>query len=114
LCRSSYQNLNPNTALTYQRELIGIKRELQELQQDLAIAKIQLAVLMNLRPGEDYELVIPDKTESVRKIDISPTMMEYLALENRPELRTVAYEQRINQYDAKAAILSLMFGFKFW
>jgi outer membrane protein TolC len=100
----------PLTALTYQRELIGIKRELQELQQDLALAKIQLAALMNLRPGEGYELVIPERTELARKIDISPDMMEHLALENRPELRTVSYEQRINANEAKAAILSLMPG----
>ncbi len=101
----------PLTALTYQRELIGIKRELEELQRDLSLAKIQLAALMNLRPGEDYELVIPDRSkEMANKIDISPEMMEELALESRPELRTVSYEQRINRQEAKAAILSLMPG----
>lgn len=100
----------PLTALTYQRELIGIKRELEELQQDLSLAKIQLAALMNLRPGEDYELVIPDRTAVVDKVDISPEMMEQLALENRPEVRTIAYEERINRQEARAAILSLMPG----
>ena len=100
----------PLTALTYQRELIGIKRELQELQRDLSIAKVQLAALMNLRPGDDYQLVIPERTESSSKVDISPDMMEQLALENRPELITVAYEKRINAQEAKAAILELMPG----
>ncbi len=100
----------PLTALTYQRELIGIKRELQQLQKDLALAKIQLAALMNLRPGEDFELVIPDKDESVKMFDVSPDMMELLALENRPELRAVSYEQRINKEESKAAILSLLPG----
>jgi multidrug efflux system outer membrane protein len=100
----------PLTALTYQRELIGIKRELEELQRDLSLAKIQLAALMNLRPGEDYELVIPDRTNVVNKVDISPDMMEQLALENRPEIRTISYEERINRQEAKAAILSLMPG----
>ena len=98
----------PLTALTYQRELIGIKRELEELQRDLALAKIQLAALMNLRPGEKFELVIPDRTDIVNKVDISPDMMEQLALENRPEIRTISYEERINRQEAKAAILSLM------
>jgi outer membrane protein TolC len=100
----------PLTALTYQRELIGIKRELEELQRDLSLAKIQLAALMNLRPGESFDLVIPDRTEVVNKVDISPDMMEQLALENRPEIRTVTYEERINRQEAKAAILSLMPG----
>lgn len=100
----------PLTALTYQRELIGIKRELEELQRDLSLAKIQLAALMNLRPGEDYQLVIPDRTNVVDKVDISPEMMEQLSLENRPEIRTVSYEERINKKEAKAAILSLLPG----
>jgi multidrug efflux system outer membrane protein len=100
----------PLTALTYQRELIGIKRELEELQRDLSLAKIQLAALMNLRPGEDYKLVIPDRSDIVNKIDISPEMMEQLALENRPEIRVTSYEERINRQEAKAAILSLMPG----
>ena len=100
----------PLTALTYQRELIGIKRELEELQRDLSLAKIQLAALMNLRPGEEYELVIPDRADVVNKVDISPEMMEQLALENRPEIRVTSYEQRVNRHEAKAAILSLMPG----
>ena len=56
----------PLTPLTYQRELITIKRELQELQRELSLAKIQLAALMNLPPGEAYELAIPER-ESVAK-----------------------------------------------
>lgn len=100
----------PLTALTYQRELIGIKRELEELQRDLSLAKIQLAALMNLRPGEDYQLVIPDRTDVVNKVDMSPEMMEQLSLENRPELRTISYQERINKKEAKAAILGLLPG----
>ncbi|MCG8379571.1 MAG: TolC family protein [Proteobacteria bacterium] len=100
----------PLTALTYQRELIGIKRELEELQRDLSLAKIQLAALMNLRPGEQFELVIPDRTEAVNRVDITPETMELLALENRPEIRSISYEQRINKKEAKAAILELLPG----
>jgi outer membrane protein TolC len=65
---------------------------------------------MNLRPGEDYQLVIPDRAEIVDKVDISPEMMEQIALENRPEIRTISYEERINKKEAKAAILSLLPG----
>ncbi len=100
----------PLTALTYQRELIGIKRELQRLHRDLSIAKNQLAALMNLRPGEDYQIVIPERRSEVKKIGMSPQMMEQLALENRPELHEIAYEKRINAQETKAAILSLLPG----
>lgn len=97
----------PLTALTYQRELISIKRELEQLQRDLSLSKIQLAALMNLPLGESYTLVIPERTNNVKSIGISPQLMEQIALENRPEIREVSYQKRINSYEAKAAILSL-------
>ena len=100
----------PLTALTYQRELISIKRELGALQRDLSLAKIQLAALMNLRPDQKYELVIPDRTNIVKKLAYSPQMMEQLALELRPEIRELSYKKRINSIEAKAAILQLLPG----
>lgn len=100
----------PLTALTYQRELIGIKRELEELQRELSIAKIQLAALMNLPLGTDYELVIPERQEKISDIGLSPQMMEELALLNRSELREANYEKRINARETKAALLELLPG----
>lgn len=100
---------NPLTSLTYQRELVEIKRKLEKLQRDLSLSKIQLAALMNLRPGESYELLIPDKSVHIlNNIDIPIDVLEQLALESRPELRTIYYKQRINSKETKAAILSLM------
>lgn len=100
----------PLTALTYQRELISIKRELGELQRNLSLAKIQLAALMNLRPGQEYKLVIPERSNNVKKLGFSPQMMEQLALELRPEIRELSYKKRINTTEAKAAILKLLPG----
>jgi len=100
----------PLTALTYQRELIGIKRELQELQRELSLAKIQLAALMNLPPGQEYELAIPERTRELPEFEFTPRMMEQLALEQRSELREVAYQKRINAQETRAAILGLLPG----
>ena len=100
----------PLTALTYQRELINMKRELQELQREVSLAKIQLAALMNLRPGEEYQLVVPDRKAVHQVLAIEPSAVEQLALENRSELREVAYQQRINAKEARAAILELLPG----
>lgn len=100
----------PLTALTYQRELIGIKRELEELQKNLSIGKIQLAALMNLRPGEYFELELPDRTNAIRNIPLSPQAMEQMALENRSEIRELIYKKRINAKEAKVAILKLLPG----
>jgi len=106
-----YEKLEkPLTALTYQRELIGIKRELEELQRELSLAKIQLASLMNLRPNQDYELVIPERTNEIRTLGYTPQLMEQLALENRSELREVTYQKRINSKEIKTAMLELLPG----
>ncbi|NNE38535.1 MAG: TolC family protein, partial [Gammaproteobacteria bacterium] len=100
----------PLTALTYQRELIGIKREIEELMQSLSFAKIQLAALMNLSPGEQYDLSIPERDTDIKPLEISPQMLEQIALENRPEVREISYQKRINRNDSKAAILELLPG----
>ncbi|MGH8532327.1 MAG: TolC family protein [Gammaproteobacteria bacterium] len=100
----------PMTQLTYQRELLAIKRELQELQRDLELAKYQLAALMNLQPNARYELVVPERGELARAIKLSYAEMEQLALESRPELRELGYEKRINAQEARAAILELLPG----
>jgi FimV-like protein len=97
----------PLTALTYQRELISIKRELEELQRDLSVAKIQLAALMNLPLGKNFRLEIPERSNKIKNIDMSPQLMEQIALENRPEIRAVSYEKRIESFETKAAILRL-------
>ncbi len=101
---------SPLSALTYQLELINVKQELEALRRDLSFAKVQLGSLMNLSPDQDYHLVIPDRTEVLGKVDMSPAMMELLALENRPELRILSYERRIGAQQARAAILELLPG----
>ncbi|HRD74966.1 MAG TPA: TolC family protein, partial [Hyphomicrobiaceae bacterium] len=49
---------SPITALTYERELVEIRRTIQELARDLSVAKAQLAALMNLKPGTQFALVV--------------------------------------------------------
>lgn len=100
----------PLTPLTYQRELITIKRELQELQRELSLAKIQLAALMNLPPGQDYELVIPDTIDDAKEPPFLPEEMENIALGHRSEMREIAYRKRIQSHDVKAELLELLPG----
>ena len=100
---------SPITAITYRRELIEIQRTLQELQRELAVAKVQLAALMNVKPGSKFSLAAPHS----KGIPAVPTDMDGLvqtALENRPELRDVAYRQRINAQEAHAALLEMLPG----
>ncbi len=101
---------SPLEALTFQRELVDIKRDIQKLERELATAKVQLAALMNIDPAQKYELVIPARKLSALDLKIPSDEMIRLALLNRPELREVAYKQRINEREAEAALLEILPG----
>ena len=70
--------------------------------------EFNLGELMNLQPGEPYELVKPKRTPPVSKIKDNLQELEQQALLNRPELRTVDYQKRINAKETKVAILELL------
>lgn len=98
----------PLASLTYQRELLSVKREIQQLQRDIAVSKAQLSALMNLHPTEKYTLVLPKRLTP--EFALNPDM-EQLALEafrNRPEMRELIYRDRINSKERQAILLELL------
>ena len=109
---SSEKQTSPITALTYERELVAIKRTIQELMRDLNVAKSQLAALMNLEPKTRFRLRLPRRYQRGLRLTASAREMVWAALQNRPELREVAYRQRINMHEADAAILELLPNFR--
>lgn len=108
---SAERYASPITALTYERELIEIKRTIQELERDLSIAKQQLAALMNLPPNASFRLSVP-RGHAYRSLRIPSNVdnMIWAAMQNRPELRELDYRMRINMHDAHAALLELLPG----
>jgi outer membrane protein TolC len=102
----------PLTALTYQRELVEIQAETRRLQRELVIAKAQLAALMNLKPGTQFSLVLPDRTKALPVVKYTGEDMMMTALKNRSELREVSYRQRINAKELDAALLSALPSFR--
>jgi outer membrane protein TolC len=102
----------PLTALTYQRELIEIQAEIRRLQRELVVSKAQLASLMNLRPGTEFALVLPDRAAALPAVPYSGDDMMMTALQNRAELREVSYRQRINARELDAALLSALPSFR--
>lgn len=102
----------PLTALTYQRELIEIQGSIKQLQRELVVAKSQLAALMNLRPGTQFSLVMPDRGVALPDVKYSNDEMTMAALQHRPELREVSYLQRINAKELDVALLSALPSFK--
>ncbi len=102
----------PLTALTYQRELIEIQGEVRRLQRELVIAKAQLAALMNLKPGTEFSLVLPNRGIAMPDVKYTGEDMMMTALQNRSELREVSYRQRINAKELDAALLSALPSFR--
>ena len=99
---------SPLTALTYQRELVEIQQRIQRLQKDLSLAKIQLAALMNIRPGEHFTLAQPKRRAGSTVLELTGDEMVLAAMENRPEIRDIQYKLRINQKESKKALLELL------
>jgi outer membrane protein TolC len=102
----------PLTALTYQRELVEIQAEIRRLQRELMISKAQLAALMNLKPGSQFSLVLPERTKALPTVSAEGEEMMMTALRNRAELREVSYRQRINRKEMDAALLSALPSFR--
>lgn len=102
----------PLTALTYQRELVEIQASVRRLQRELVIAKAQLAALMNLKPGTEFSLALPDRGQAMPEVKYSGEDMMLTALQNRSELREVSYRQRINAKELDAALLSALPSFR--
>lgn len=105
------QRLSPLLdTLRYQKQVVEIMRQLETLEQDMAIAKAQLSALMNLPPGSDFTLVEPVGEPSIPVVSLSVEEMENLALINRPELYEEAYQKRITALEARKALLRLLPG----
>ncbi len=101
---------NPKINFTFKRDLYSIERELNLLQRNLLLAKSQLAELMNIKPGTEFALVIPDRDLFTKKIDLAIEDMEQIALESRPELRELFYKKRANAKEVRAAMLQMLPG----
>lgn len=101
---------SPITAVTYERELVEIKRTIQELERDLLVARTQLASLMNIAPGTSFQLVQPGRALGDLVLAMPARDMVWTAVQNRAELREVWYRQRINQHDLDAALIELLPG----
>ncbi|MCB1519000.1 MAG: TolC family protein [Hyphomicrobiaceae bacterium] len=97
------------TALTYEREIVELQRTIGELTRELNTALAELGALMNVQPGTRIRVaasapVLPS-LPSGRMADLI-----HVAMVNRPELREVQYQKRINEHEAHAALLEMLPG----
>ncbi len=107
------QGLLPQAqALAYQRALLDSTTLLQLRRQDLEVAKAELAALMNLPPGQEFELAESAET-ALPPLPADLEKYENIALEQRPELREEDYRKRISVSDTRRAMVSALPGIRF-
>ena len=99
---------SPIAALTYERELVAIKERIIGLQGELKTARLQLASLVNIKPGTPYRLDVPPRRLPDLEFNVGREEITLLALKQRPELRQIGYEERINAEETRAALLELL------
>jgi outer membrane protein, multidrug efflux system len=100
----------PLVPLQYKLDLLNTQRYVQQLFRELSTAKLQLAALINLPPGQEQalRLLVPEREAGTLSLPPDMTVLEDRALEARPELRMIDYRRRINARETKAAILEML------
>ncbi|QYF92712.1 TolC family protein [Massilia sp. PAMC28688] len=105
----------PMQALVYQRGLLEIVQQLRLRRNELEGARMELAALMNLRPGAAFRLkddgaepALPPAMDAA-----AITRMEDHALMHRAELREEDYRKRNSALEMRKAVLSVLPGLSF-
>ncbi|AEC20413.1 putative efflux outer membrane protein [Pusillimonas sp. T7-7] len=89
-------------ALAYQRALLDAVGLLSSRRQDLELARSELAALMSLPGGVEFQ--VADEVEpDIPMPDFNLQKLEHLALENRPEIMEEWYRKRVTENDIKIA-----------
>lgn len=110
----SERRTSPLAALSYQRELNDILAEAQSLQRQLLNAKAELARLMNLPAGQDFQIEIPDRQLAPTEFNLPVGEAIRLALKNRPEIREAAYRIRMGDREMTQAIVEALPGIELY
>ena len=105
---------SPTDALRFQRALLDLLRQLEEVRHRLMIAKTELAALINLPPGQDIVLDVPPNTElTYEPLDQPIDRFEQVALVRNPDLRELSYQTRISANEVHKSYLRLLPGISF-
>jgi outer membrane protein TolC len=98
------------TAVAFRRDIVDSVRKALAVQRELKEAKAELAELLNIRPGRDFELALPATQIRSTHLPISIEQMERHSLQNRPELRIEDYNERISEWQAREALYNMLPG----
>jgi outer membrane protein TolC len=102
---------NPVESLRVQKTLLESIRQLEAIDQELTTAKAELAALINVAPGSDFKLDVPETSGmTIPEWSLPMEAMEEAALINNPDLREQDYQSRITVDDTHKEILKLLPG----
>lgn len=107
---------SPIEPLRYQRQLLENMRLLETIEQELSSARIELASLMGLVPGQattGWKVVEPQVAAHQNWLERPVQDMEALALVRNPDLRESQYGARIAQEETKRVMLRMFPGLSF-
>lgn len=107
---------SPLEPLRYQRQLLENMRLLEAIEQELSSARIELASLMGLAPGQaaaPWQVAEPAPGAHQNWLSRPVQDMEALALQRNPELRESLYNARIAQEETKRVMLRMFPGLSF-
>lgn len=103
----------PADELKLQRALLSHKRDMMEVRRKLAIAKSELAALINLPPGTRFSVRLTKGYRfRIPRLQGDIESLETAALSNRPEIREEDYKHRISVTEVRAAYLRILPGFE--
>ena len=101
--------LPPMQTASLRRGLLDLQQQISLRRQELAQARIELAALMNLPPGMEVKVTPPPKTTAGSlELRSSIDVLEAVALRQRPEISEETYKARVNEADARRALLQLL------
>ena len=102
---------DPADQLRAERELLSNLKDLTEVRRKLLLAKAELAALINVRPGENFIVTVPDLSHLASPhLDVRLQDLQRTALLNRPELREEDYKKRMSLTEVDAAYVRLLPG----
>ena len=101
----------PIEAMQYQKSLLQMIAQLQNLSAELVMAKTELASLMNLAPGTPFTLApIATAKTQLPAVGYQLDHLETLAMVNRPEINEEIYKARNAVLETRSQLTHLLPG----
>lgn len=99
--------------LSFQRALVEAEQALLAQRRELALARTELAALINLPFDRPITVAVPDRMGTLPELALSQELLEETALAFRPELREEHYVARISAAETRKNLLRLLPGLEF-